>query len=155
MADMHPTDDALLAGLREALAPVLAGPFDDLVAQGQAIFTMRAFDEELAQLTYDSAAGAAGDLVLTRTHDTTTRTVVFESERVVVELEITDADAVGQISPAPAGAVVMETADGTRHDVDCDELGCFTVRIPDVRRIRLRVQTPSGMAVTDWLELAP
>jgi hypothetical protein len=154
MADNQPTDDDLLAGLRDALAPVLAMPFDDLVTQGQAIFTLRNLDEELAQLTYDSSAAPNADLVLTRTRDQATRTVVFESERAVVDLEITGTEAIGQITPPPTGAVVLETSTGTSTDVGCDELGCFSFVLPGAPRVRLRVHTASGVAVTEWLNTA-
>lgn len=145
-------DDALLAALGAALSSsATPASMADLAAGARAAFSFRTMEEELAGLVYDSlldtdpiGAGRAGK---------GTRTVVFESADVSVEMEITDDGIVGQVAPPIRADVFAEAADGSRTPVECDELGCFTIPAPSRGLLRLHITTSGSTAVTEWAQL--
>ncbi len=152
-------DDALLAALHEALAVTRAPAADGiagiaaLTAGAQAAFSFRTMEEELASLIYDSLLDA--DPVGAGRAAKAARTVVFESDAVSVEMEITDDGIVGQVAPPVGASVFAEASDGTRIAVVCDELGCFTLPTPGHGMLRLHIAASGSTAVTEWAHLDP
>ena len=122
----RPTDDELLAELREAVAEA------DLVTDrrreaARAAFTWRTVDAELAELLHDSAleAGAA-----VRGADDPARTLSFASGELTLEVEV-DGDAVtGQVLPAQDATRDAAAPDADDRTVEVDGAGFF--RIEDV-----------------------
>lgn len=140
-------DEALLADLRQALA--YGAPRDEaLVEAGRAAFTWRTVDEELAALSYDSLLD---DLSMVRGVDTAPRTLVFDAGALSVEVELDAGRLVGQLVPATAGEVVVQSQGAEVARATADGAGCFTARVPSGMRVRLRCTTESADVVTDWV----
>jgi hypothetical protein len=144
-------DEALLAELGEALAEARQPNMERMLADARAAFTFLTMEEELASLVYDSmhepeAAGA-------RRAPATSRTLVFESGAVSVEMEVTDDGIVGQVVPPSVAGIVIEASDGTRTPLVVDELGCFAAPLPRRGLVRLRVDLTGRATVTDWADL--
>jgi hypothetical protein len=114
-------------------------------------FKWRATDDELAELTYDSA----DDLLrLTDVRGASTRQLCFAAGPASVEIELRD-DArmiVGQVIPTgPADIQVVAFAGGTALSRKADEVGRFVVEDVPAGPIRLRWSQGSGRRVaTDW-----
>jgi hypothetical protein len=118
-------EDDLLEQLRTAVRG--AGvPTPTMVAAGEAAFSWRTVDAELAALTHDSLVGGS---VLVRGGDAVPRSLVFEGRRLSVELDEAEEGLVGQLRP-PASPV----------DDGGDRRG------PWGRPLRLRAGRPSGRA---------
>lgn len=141
-------DDALLAALGEALATARHPDTDLIIAQGQEAFAFASVGDEFALLVYDSllenelagASRAAPD----------SRTVIFESDAVSVEVEIAADSIVGQVAPPGPAAVVAEFSDGRQVEAEADDLGCFTLPASGPGAIRFRVTRDDTTTVTDW-----
>jgi hypothetical protein len=121
-------DDELFRRMADALRGDDPVP-ETLVVQAKGAFTWLTIDEDLAslaELAYDSAVD--DDLAGVRGGGGP-RMLSFERDEVVIEVEVaSDRDrrrVVGQVSGVPATEVVLETADGARLTVPCDDLGQF------------------------------
>jgi hypothetical protein len=145
-------DDALLAALKEALDGAHHSQQELLLANAQDAFTFATLDEELASLVYDSLLEQ--DLVSTRAADEH-RTVVFESEALSMEIEITGGTLFGQIVPEGVREVTVEGPDGFTRQVTTDELGCFTLQLPAEGAIRFRISRTGSTTVTEWTHVRP
>lgn len=143
------SDDELLAGLAEA-ARHAGEPTSRMVTAGEAAFSWRTIDAELAQLTYDSMADEAA---LVRDAGTASRQLVFEGAGLAVELEHTSNGLVGQLVPATTGNVTLLGPAGEVASVQTDELGCFCFDGAHRGPVRLRCVTDSAEVLTDWVQV--
>lgn len=145
-----PDDESLLAELGKALVPSGRPDSDRMVADARAAFLFLNMEEELASLVCDSMpAGTDGD----SRAPSTSRILVFESDDVSVEMEVTDEGIVGQVVPPSVAGIHLETPDGTRTPVIVDELGCFATALFRRGLFRLRVDTTGSATVTDRTDL--
>ncbi|MEU8261978.1 hypothetical protein AB0C02_15310 [Micromonospora sp. NPDC048999] len=145
-------DDALTAELGAALWN--AGPVpEEFLAAAHAAFAWRNVDTHLAlaELTFDSASDAelAG---LTRSAGSA-RTLSFRSGPIVLDIEVTDAGIVGQLSPATGGRVSAQTASGTYDEAPVDAVGFFSLDAPPPGPVRLRARTDEYTVATTWVLL--
>jgi hypothetical protein len=156
-------DEELLAALRDALHGRPAPPARDpqagqavppeFVEAGQALYTWRNIDAELAELTYDSArdtlAGAGQ-----RAADPAVRTLTFSSARLTIELEASAEAILGQLVPVQAGLVEIQSGPGKGAETSVDTMGLFTIQPIPGGPFRLRCQAAGGAVVlTEWLRL--
>jgi hypothetical protein len=147
-------DEALLAALREALRARRAVP-PEFVEAGQNAFAWRGIDAELAQLTYDSTRDRDREHASsTRAEDASIRALTFSSAHLTIELEVTTDSLLGQIIPAQAATILVQTRTSAETAVPADEIGCFSVHpLPGVP-FRLQCQTAVGIDVsTGWISL--
>ncbi len=103
-------DDALLAALGEAVRAAKAVP-PEFTAAGQAAFTWRTIDAELAALTFDSAT-AEPAVAAVRAEEASPRFLTFAGSDLTIELEIGSDSIVGQVVPAGSGHVDACPASG-------------------------------------------
>jgi hypothetical protein len=156
-------DEELLAALREALHGRAAPPGHDpqagqavppeFIEAGQALYTWRNIDAELAELTYDSihdTLAGAGQ----RAADPPVRTLTLSSAHLTIELEASAEAILGQLVPVQPGLVEIQSGPGKGAETSVDTMGLFTIQpIPD-RPFRLRCQAAGGFVVlTEWLRL--
>jgi hypothetical protein len=117
-------------------------------------------DAELAvaELTFDSACDAA-PAGLTRS-GATARTLAFRAGPVagtgpvLIEIEVTDAGIVGQLSPAMDGRITVGTAQGVYEETRVGPVGLFTLGAPPPGPVRLCAYTPRYALATSWVSLA-
>ncbi|MCL7456090.1 hypothetical protein [Micromonospora echinofusca] len=145
-------DDALLAELRAALRE--PGPVpEEFVAGALAAYGWRTVDAELAlaELTFDSSCDPepAG---LTRSTGSA-RTLTFRAGAVVVEIEVTRAGIVGQLSPARGGRVTARTSVGAYEEVPVDAVGFFSMGVPPAGPVQLCARTAGYAVATAWVSL--
>ena len=142
-------DEQLLAELSAALASTTGVP-RQVLDIGRAAYAWRTIDDELAQLTYDSDLD---DELLAHTRSSvTTRTLVFDSPELAIEIELVGSVLVGQLVPPQPGTVEVVSLSGTNPDTTADDIGRFV--LPDMPRgpVRLRCRKSDGShVVTDWL----
>jgi hypothetical protein len=156
-------DEELLAALREALHGRPGPPAHDpqagqavppeFVEAGQALYTWRNIDAELAELTYDSAhdtlAGAGQ-----RAADPPVRTLTLSSAHLTIELEASAEAILGQLVPVQTGLVEIQSGPGKGAETSVDTMGLFTIQPIPGRPFRLRCQAAGGVVVlTEWLRL--
>ena len=103
-------DDRLMAALGEAVRAAQAVP-PEFTAAGQAAFTWRTIDAELAALTFDSAAEEAA-VPAVRAEEASPRFLTFAGSELTIELEIGSDSILGQIVPAQSGHVDACPASG-------------------------------------------
>jgi hypothetical protein len=150
-------DDALLHELR-----VLVGRLDPVpprVLDGaRAAYTWRTIDAELIELTRDSATEASAESALVRAV-TGPRLLVFESERISIELEVSaEPDQrlrlVGQLVP-PARATIEIQQRGGTTTTESDELGRFMIGglSPGPSRLRCHLLDGGRSMTTEWTQL--
>jgi hypothetical protein len=139
---------AVLTELGAALREADEVP-DEFVAAALAALTWRTIDAELAELTFDSAADVA---LATRTrYGASARTLTFGAGEVSVEIEVTEAGIVGQLSPSAGGSVVCQTPAGTFDEAPVDDVGCFVLRTPPSGPVRLRAESAGHAVATSWV----
>jgi len=148
-------DDQLLDELRAALAG--AGSTARAADDGRAAWTWYAVDDELAELTRDSwsSTEGVGGFALTRDgggRDDGRRTLTFEGTTGSVELQIDGGRVIGQFLPPAEGRVQLFTADGPGAAGAADELGCFTLDLPDRGPWRLRCTREPDALLTTWID---
>jgi hypothetical protein len=134
--------EELRAALQQAGAPT-----PSMTAAGEAAFSWRSLDAELAVLSEESAAAQSA---LVRGAPAGPRTLEFRSAHLSVEFEETETGLVGQLVPPTEGRITLLGPDGDLGRATADELGCFTL---DHRRgdlVRVRCETPDGALVTEW-----
>lgn len=145
-------DAALLAALKGALGAAHHDREALLLANAKDAFSYSTLDEELASLVYDSLLER--DLAGTR-EASDTRTVVFESEVLSMEIEITGETLFGQVVPEGVREVTVEGPDGLSLQVVTDELGCFTLQLPTAGAFRFRISRTGSTTVTEWTYVTP
>lgn len=152
-------DDALLEELR-ALAARL-DPVPKRVQEGaRAAYTWRTIDAELIALTGDSVFEQEREPALVRA-TTGPRVLVFESEHVSIEMEITSDPqqhlrVVGQLVPAVQAEIEIQQGAGTLS-TESDELGRFLIEGLSPGPARLRCRVPDGHGgrylATEWTQI--
>jgi hypothetical protein len=145
-------DEVLLAALRQAMRKRRAVPPEWVTAAKNA-FAWRNIDAELALLTYDSTQGSAA-AAPTRAESASIRALTFSSPRLTIELEVTEDSLLGQVVPAQAAVLEVETRDGVQTSIPSDEIGCFSVHPIPVGSFRIRCQAADNADVlTGWITL--
>jgi hypothetical protein len=139
-------DDRLLALLGEVLDEMDPVPAD-AVAAAHAANLLR-LDGELAELVFDSLLddrevgvrdAVAGDV----------RSLTYTAGGRTIELDLTDADVVGRVTPP--GAVGLELVQPSgRTPIATDELGRFRAALAP-GPLRLQVSGEAGPAATPWI----
>lgn len=143
-------DDQLLAALRRALRE------EDIPAkviqQAKDAYCWLGVDEDLASLAYDS--DDADRLVGVRTEAAPLRTLIFATERLTIELQVT-ADALhGQLIPPQSGEVELDPGEGERFQANIDPLGAFVLKPRPSGMFRLYCRSAEdGSAMTTWITL--
>jgi hypothetical protein len=152
-------DDALLEELR-ALAARL-DPVPERVREGaHAAYTWRTIDAELIALTRDSAIEQEREPALVRA-TTGPRVLVFESEHISIEIEVTPNSqqhlrVVGQLVPAVRAEIEVQQGAGALT-TESDELGRFLIEGLSPGPARLRCRIPAGQGgrclATEWTQI--
>jgi hypothetical protein len=147
-------DDELMAALQAALRAEQDVP-GEFIEAGQAAFTWRNIDAELAALTFDSASGLATTATApVRSAEASPRFLTFSSADLTIELEISPDGMVGQIVPPQPGRAEARPAAGAVSAAEIDEIGCFVIRPLPGSPFRLHCQTSSGAGtLTTWITL--
>ncbi|MEQ6902687.1 hypothetical protein [Nocardioides sp. YIM 152588] len=140
-------DDELVAALREARAGAVT---DADREAARAAFAWRTIDEELLQLSHDSALEEA---VLVRGDgEDAPRVLGFEGADFSLELEVDGDTLIGQVVPGRRCEVAVVTPGGaTRSSTDAS--GLFSLAAPDRRPIRITVSDAGRTVSTEWLTL--
>ncbi|MEO3809094.1 hypothetical protein ABGB17_08855 [Sphaerisporangium sp. B11E5] len=142
-------DDALERELREAAAVLDPVPPEVLQAAVEA-FTMRAVDDELAALAFDSLAGAG-----TVRGDDGPRVAAFHTGEAGVDVEITVSGAgarvVGQL--IPPGAAEVEVRGRRPVTVTADAMGRFACDHVAPGPFSLRCRVGDLTLVTEWITI--
>lgn len=150
-------DDALLEELGAVVRRL--DPAPPRVLEGaRAAYTWRTIDMELAELTRDTATEeASAEPALVRAM-TGPRLLVFESERMSIELEVTTGPdqrlrVVGQLVPPVRAAIEIHQGAGT-FTTESDELGRFVIEGLSPGPARLRCNPDGGPDLTtEWTQL--
>jgi hypothetical protein len=143
-------DDDLLAQLRTAVGRA-GRPTPTMIAAGEAAFSWRTVEAELAALTHDSLADES---VLVRSGAAVPRSLVFEGRQVSVEMEEGDDGLVGQVLPPTSGEAALLGPDGEElAHAEIDGLGCFCFESSAAGPVRLRCRIGSRAVLTDWFRL--
>lgn len=146
------SDEQLVADLGEALRTEREVPAR-FVEIGKAAFAWHSVDADLAALTFDSATDP-GALAEVRSEPAAVRAMTFSASRLTIELEVTDDALLGQIVPAQAGELEVQSRDGSASSVPIDEVGWFMIRPRPAGLFRLRVRTVDGDEIrTQWTDL--
>jgi hypothetical protein len=150
-------DDQLIAALADAVRAGHEVP-RDFVAAGQAAYTWRTIDAELATLTFDSAAAAPAAAVEdepvpagTRSEPAVLRALTFTSSRLTIEIQLGADGLLGQVIPPGPGEVEMQLPTGATVTAPIDEVGWFAVRPAPTGQFRLRLRTNAGADVLTGL----
>jgi hypothetical protein len=145
-------DEELFAALRQAISTRRAVP-PEFVDAAKSAFAWHNIDAELAQLTYDSTRSS--DLAAsTRAETASIRALTFTSPRLTIELEVSANSLLGQLVPAEAGTVEVQTQAGQQTVLATDEIGCFTIHPIPPGPFRLRCRAaPDIDVLTGWIPL--
>jgi len=144
-------DEQLLNDLADAVREV--GPLARTVAdQARGVYSWRTVDEELllASLSFDSSVEQLSE---SRSGEGEPRVLVFNAAPLSVELEVMSDQILGQLIPASAASILIQTPAGDTLQVDADERGFFLVSPLPKGPVRLRCDTATGRVVTDWVVL--
>ena len=145
-------DEVLLEALAQAIRNRRAVP-PEWIAAAKNAFAWRNIDAELAQLTYDSTQVSAA-AAATRAESASIRALTFSSPRLTIELEVTEDSLLGQVVPAQAAMIDVETRDGVQTSAASDEIGCFSVHPIPAGSFRIRCRTADSTDVlTGWITL--
>ena len=146
MTTVDPDDDAALEGLvAKGLDAVEAVPAAAREAAYGAVGLVTV-EAELAALVYDSRGA---ELTLTRSEEAQARIVTFANDHLTLDLELL-ADGrtiVGELQPAQAATVELETVGQGRVTTVADDYGRFRLT-SDATSLRIRVV---GRLVTPWI----
>jgi hypothetical protein len=158
MSSQWADDDDLVAALQGAFRAEQEVP-REFIEMGQAAYTWRNIDAELAALTFDSATELAAAAAPVRSAEASPRFLTFSSADLTIELEIGPDGIVGQIVPPHPGRAEARPASGPVLDTEIDDIGCFVVRPLPGSPFRLHVATDTSQAssgisaVTTWITL--
>jgi hypothetical protein len=172
-------DVRLLLDLGTALDAARAAP-DRIVEIGRAAYVWRTVDAELAELTFDSAAGPAdpdgtagpnggggggdaseggaesssdGVLAGARASVARLRAMTFTANDLSIELEVTDDGLVGQLVPPAPGHVELRARHGGMLAADADTVGWFDFELRPSGTFQLHVRLAAAdrrQIVTEW-----
>jgi hypothetical protein len=134
-------EERFLAALGEAIGETTDIPPEFLQA-GYTAYAWYSVDAELAELTYDSATGPAGEstFVGARGGSEQLRSMTFVATSFRVDIEVTSGRLKGQVQPRPNGRMQLVTGDGAA-DVEVDRLGWFDIH-----------SAPPGLFQLRWLD---
>jgi len=107
-------------------------------------------DLELLALVYDSHEAVQSAGVRDRAGGTS-RTLVFESDDLGVEVEIERDVIEGQLIPPRAGRVSLLSPGSTVATTETDEVGYFRFEVHPGGPLRLECSNRDGTCVTEWL----
>jgi len=141
-----PPDDTTLEGVLAAGLDAVEPVPPTALAAAYGAVGLVTVEAELAALVYDSRAP---ELVLTRSEEAQARIVTFANDHLTIDLELL-ADGrtiVGELQPAEAAEIELETVGHGRVTVAADEFGRFRLA-SDATSLRLRVV---GRLVTPWI----
>jgi hypothetical protein len=145
-------DEELLAELRQALRARQAVP-PEFVEAGKNAFAWHNIDAELAQLTYDSTRDADHAPSM-RAEAASIRALTFTSAHLTIEVEVTSDSVLGQIIPAQAATIKVQTRTGAETAVPADEIGCFSIHPIPYAPFRLHCRLGATIeVVTGWITL--
>lgn len=136
-----------LAALAAALRPAESAP-EEIVRAAKAAWTWRTVDAELAALAYDSLVEPAG----TRGPAAgTLSTMVFDAAGLTMVVEVGLDEITGQLCPAGAESVEVESVDGAVAPIEPVHTGWFRLTGLPGSTVRLRV-TREGRPpmITPW-----
>jgi hypothetical protein len=146
MITVEPPGDAAVEQVVAAgLAAVEPVPAAALAAAYGAV-GLATVEAELAALVYDSHGP---ELALTRGGEAQARIVTFANDHLTVDLELL-ADGrtiVGELQPAEAATIELESLGQAKVSVAADEFGRFRL-VSDATSLRIRVV---GRLVTPWI----
>ena len=145
-------DDQLLAALKGALSARYAVP-DEFVEAAKNAFAWHNIDAELAQLTYDSTSGLESAALATRSDTAAIRELTFTSPHLTIELEVTEDSLLGQVIPAQAATIEIQSPAGGAAVLSSDEVGFFSVEPIPAGPFRLRCRAAGIDVITAWVEL--
>jgi hypothetical protein len=151
-------DDALAEDLGDALAEqavaqrVTASASTAFAAHRGMLAARANLDLELMLLTlvYDSHESPEALAVRDRSGGSS-RTLVFESDNLGVEVEIESGGIEGQLIPPRAGRVTLRSPDQTIATAETDEVGYFRFDVHPGGLLRLECTNAEGTCVTEWL----
>lgn len=141
-------DERLMEQLHEALRAG-AAVSDHHRRAAQAAFAWRTIDADLLRLSHDSLVGAQGNVRAAAPVEA--RVLSFEGRGVRLELELVDAALTGQLLPAQACRVTLQTPQGDAGAIDVDDSGFFEVEQIPSGPVRLQVQTDGELMISQWL----
>ncbi|QKW14978.1 hypothetical protein [Verrucosispora sp. NA02020] len=151
MEPWPPVDDGRLAAELVAALWDSEGVPEEHLTAARAAFARRRTDAEvtLAELTFDSVLEpeSAG---LTRSSGSA-RSLCFRGDGMVLEIEVSDAGIVGQVSPAGRGRVSARTVGGVYDEATVDAVGLFSLGVPPTGPVQLRAYTGEHVVATDWV----
>lgn len=139
-------DDALLALVGEVLD--LTEPLDERLVEQvtEDAFALRAIDARMAELVADSMQGTTG----VRSDDSR-RTLVYEVDDVLIELELTMAGELhGTLQAMADDDCLLETVAGTVA-VPLDHHGRFELVVSGPRLRLIVARASGGRVVTPWI----
>lgn len=140
-------DAALMADLGHALAAFDPVPERARLA-AHGLLSWRTLDDELAELTFDSALDAAGVRGLAWP-----RQLSFEAADSSIEVEIDGRGIVGQVVPPASVDVTLSRATGEARTTRSDAVGHFEFDDVEAGAVRLRAVLPDGTITTQWFSL--
>ncbi len=145
-------DEAVLTALRQAFRARRAVP-PEFFEASKGAFAWRNIDAELAQLTYDSTRDC-DHARSTRAEAASICALTFASRHLAIALEITGGSLIGQVLPAQAATIEVQTWTAAEPALSTDEIGCFSIHpLPPVP-FRLCCRTAAGLDVrTGWIPL--
>jgi hypothetical protein len=145
------SDDELLRELGAALREAQAA--EAVVQAAQAAFAWRTVDTDLELLALTADSWLAADEPVRRGGPEQPRTLDFRGERLAVEIEIDEAEIVGQLTPPGPGQITLVAAGGQEVATQADEVGCFAYPLPSSGPVRLRCDLGRDTFVTEWIAL--
>jgi hypothetical protein len=146
-----------LGGLLDRLDPVPP----ELIEQGRQIFCWRSIDTELAELSFDSLLDQ--DLALAvRSSDGSVLGprmlgfgAVIDGEDLSIEVEVSATEGqctmIGQLEPAGATSIGLQSRDGGVIEIPVDDVGRFSVRSVPSGPVRLRIEHGGRLVQTTWV----
>jgi hypothetical protein len=158
-----PGGDALLDELGGLLARLDPVP-PQVLYQARRLFCWRSVDAELAELTFDSLLDPEVALAARSDRDSMLEprmlgfAATIDGTDLSIEVEVSTMDGectmIGQLSPAGAGTISVQTGDGNVADVPVDEVGRFLLRPVPSGPVRLRVLHAGCAVQTTWVTYA-
>jgi hypothetical protein len=141
-------DEALMQQLRAAFAGAEVSAERRRAAQGA--FAWRTIDEELLALSHDSWVEAQA-VVRASTQEVPARSLSFEGGGIELEVELGGGQLTGQLMPAQACRITVQTPSGPPHAVTVDESGFFEIADIPGGPVRFRIELDEQTLLTPWL----
>jgi hypothetical protein len=155
--------DALLVELGGLLARVDPVP-PEVIDQARRLFCWRSVDAELAELAFDSLVDREVAMAVRSGEESVLEPRMLGFDATVdgtdlsIELEVSAVDGqctmIGQLSPAGAETLSVQTGDGSTVNVRVDEVGRFLLRPVPSGPVRLRVVHAGHAVQTTWVTYA-